>query len=132
VIAGANFINGGVYDKWYPFSIYTSLHWFPNAANNTVAWLGYNFPDVQNVRRYKFKVDDPNYGPSAWNLEYSDDGATWYVAHTVTGQLIRNGATYDSGVIASAGEHTRWRIRFTTMGVGSFTQLIVGPMSFWV
>jgi len=51
--------------------------------------------------------------PKDWTLEYSDDGITWAVAHTVTGETgWSNGERREYG-FASAGAHAFWRLNVT-------------------
>lgn len=132
VIAGATYTNPGVYGKWYPFSIYTTLEWWGNTTDANLCWLGYNFPSSQAVRRYKFKIQNQFYGAASWVLEYSDDNSNWYSADSKSGQSVVNNATYDSGLIAANGSHAYWRIRWTGMTLGNLSNLFVATVSFWV
>jgi len=69
------------------------------------------------VAQYTITADSANYGPGAWTLDYSDDGATWTTADT------RSGITWATGFLArtfdvpgAPGEHKHWRLRFTAGG----------------
>jgi hypothetical protein len=63
--------------------------WRGSAGPVLPAWIGYHFTSAVSVTEYTLAntstADSPRM-PTAWTLEYSDDGTTWTVADTRTGQ----------------------------------------------
>ena len=96
-----------------------------SASWTTGMWAGVQLFLTDTVTSYKIMADwgNPHYTPSAWALEYSDDGVTWATgtpADTQTAQTTWYGLeerTYTVG--GSPGNHLYWRIKTTGAGQGT-------------
>ena len=73
-------------------------------------WIGYVFPTAKTIKQYSFLALSTTYGPEDWTFEGSNDGISWTVLDTVTGN---NSGSFYSGVISNTTSYTHYRINIT-------------------
>src|SRR5690606_20218197 len=84
----------------------------------TAATIRYDYGDFvtgADVTKYRIRAraDAADGAPKDWTLECSDDGSTWTVAHTVTGQTAWAPGEVREFTLPSVGAHRVWRLNIS-------------------
>lgn len=90
------------------------------------ASAGFSMIGPADVRRVNVSIYDvPSRYPTAFRVEYSDDGQAWQTAATFTGIQWSNTGESRTFNVPSAGQHLYWRAVFTasTSGQVEITEL---------
>lgn len=103
---------GGGVDFYMVFDNNLSTLWGSNSGSKT-AGIGYVFPT--NVAVLKFKIIKEYYtsGTSSANIQYSDDGNTWYNVFE-SDFTITHSSSEKEFVVPYSGEHKYWRLYETS------------------
>lgn len=90
------------------------------------AWIGFHFTNAVDVGEILIRArsDASGYQPSAFSIQYSDDGSSWTTAWSESGQT--SWAVGTTRVFANAGpfgSHAYWRVYVTANEAGSYPGL---------
>jgi predicted alpha-1,2-mannosidase len=102
--------------KWLQFAQ-------PTAA--APLWVTYTLDSPQVVKRYSLTSgnDSPGRDPQDWQLQGSDDGATWTTLDTQTGQSFADRQATDTYTVANSTAYSRYRLLLTANHGDTITQL---------
>ena len=94
------------YAAWRAFSDpYLNTGW---RSNTTVTgWLSYDFNSTRVIKRYYMRKNTSIYGPRSWTFEGSNDGSTWDVLETISGNTQ---TVYVSGILANTTAYRYYRV----------------------
>jgi hypothetical protein len=87
--------------------------------------VAYTLDVPQAVKRYSLTSgnDSPGRDPQAWQLQGSDDGATWTTLDTQTGQSFAARQATNTYTVAGSTAYSRYRLLFTANHGDPITQL---------
>jgi hypothetical protein len=95
--------------------------------SSAVSWLQYDFGSgvTQTIKRYTVTSanDVPARDPKDWQLQGSNDGATWTTLDTQSNQSFANRFEAHAYIIASPGAYRYYRLNVTANGGDASTQL---------
>ena len=75
--------NGASFDAAKAFDNDTATYWSSASGSNIDSHVGYNFPTARTVVEvYLVASSSPEYTPTSFTVQYSDDGVTWTDAWT--------------------------------------------------
>jgi hypothetical protein len=99
--------------------------YWQTAAGITAAWLEYQLPATQIVRRYDIYIATYTYweNPDDWTFE-AYNGATWDTLHTVLNWQVASSG-WHSFYFPNSTSYTRYRINITGVKSGSGTTIIL-------
>jgi hypothetical protein len=101
----------------------------PWNANALPAWLGWYFGAQGAQVVYEFEVTSlsggvgDDFAPTAFTLEYSDDGSSWTVGATFSGVTWTGGGQSQVFATGVASAHLYWRINCSASVFGSTVEI---------
>lgn len=86
-----------------------------SSSNLTNCTLGYQFTSGKIIKRYSMYKGGGNNNPTAWTFEGSNDGTTYTILETVTGNATTN---YISTILSNTTSYTYYRVNITAITAG--------------
>lgn len=88
------------------------------ATPGPTCFVGYQFPTGKVIKRYFIRKSTGAQIATAWTFEGSNDGISYTVLETVTGNAPQ---LYTSGILANTTSYTYYRVVFTASGAATTT-----------
>jgi hypothetical protein len=86
-IVSWSFANSSSYEGWKAFDNTLGTYWYLSTSNNSLS-VEYVFVDMGSalaISSAHFEFYSSTYTPASFDVKYSDDAVTWYIAQSVTG-----------------------------------------------